>query len=435
MPPMTTTGDISYRTAGYFSKQLLERSQPLLVLDKFGQPKPLPAHSTRTIKFRGYEHLPNQPKALIEGVTPQASKPTFKDIEATINQYGDWIELTDVLADTHEDPLISEFSDILGEQAAIMRERITAGVVLGGTNVFFSGETAGAQATSRNGVNRPLTLELQRRVTRMLKRQLAMPITSFVSASPNFKTESVLPSYVAICHTDCEADIREMRGFLDVKDYGGGYKPMPGEIGSVEGVRYMCTTVFEPWADAGAAGNGVLSSTGACADVYPVLYLAKNAFGIIPFNRSAGGKSPIVPMVLNPNIPRGGEPFLLRGGFQNGGFPSGVRFGSFFPVLAYKLFKFGLSCRGLEYPVFQLGQFGLSIHFPAGKVTAGLLIIMYGRSETLKDHLLLGIFVSRRFENVSAIRAEPWGQHIVEPGKAGDTGGFSAPTVDAGASP
>ena len=74
MPPMTTTGDISYRTAGYFSKQLLERSQPLLVLDKFGQPKPLPAHSTRTIKFRGYEHLPNQPKALIEGVTPQASK-------------------------------------------------------------------------------------------------------------------------------------------------------------------------------------------------------------------------------------------------------------------------------------------------------------------------------------------------------------------------
>lgn len=313
MPPMTTTGDISYRTAGFFSKQLLERSQPLLVLDKFGQPKPLPAHSTRTIKFRGYEHLPNQPKALIEGVTPQASKPTFKDIEATISQYGDWIELTDVLADTHEDPLIAEFSDILGEQAAIMRERITAGVVLGGTNVFFSGETAGAQATNRSGVNRPLTLELQRRVTRMLKRQLAMPVTSFVSASPNFRTESVLPSYVAICHTDCEADIREMRGFLDVKDYGGGYKPMPGEIGSVEGVRYMCTTVFEPWADAGAAGNGVLSTAGACADVYPVLYLAKNAFGIIPFNRAAGGKSPIVPMVLNPNVPRGGDPLGQRG--------------------------------------------------------------------------------------------------------------------------
>lgn len=47
--------------------------------------------------------------------------------------------------------------------------------------------------------------------------------------------------------------------------------------------------------------------------MYPVLYLAKNAFGIIPFNRMNGGKSPIVPMVLNPNIPRGGDPMGQRG--------------------------------------------------------------------------------------------------------------------------
>ena len=253
---------------------------------------------------------PNQPKALIEGVTPQASKPTFKDIEATINQYGDWIELTDVLADTHEDPLISEFSDILGEQAAIMRERITAGVVLGGTNVFFSGETAGAQATNRNGVNKPLTLELQRRVTRMLKRQLAMPITSFVSASPNFKTESVLPSYVGICHTDCEADIREMRGSLDVKDYGAATSPCPAKSAPWKACA-TCAPPFSSRVDAGRWERRFVVHR-ACADV-PRAVLAKNAFGIIPFNRSAGGKSPIVPMVLNPNIPRGGDPMGQRG--------------------------------------------------------------------------------------------------------------------------
>ena len=120
MPPLTTTGDISYRTAGYMAKELLKRAQPLLIIQQFGQPKPLPKNSTRVMKFRGYEHLPNQPKALQEGITPQASKPTFRDVEATIGQYGDYIHLTDVLADTHEDPLISEFSDILGEQAAIM---------------------------------------------------------------------------------------------------------------------------------------------------------------------------------------------------------------------------------------------------------------------------------------------------------------------------
>lgn len=310
MPPLTTTGDISFRTAGYMARELLERAQPLLLLDRFGQPKPMPPNSTRTITFRGYEHLPNQPKALIEGVTPQASRPEFRDLEASISQYGDWVELTDVLADTHEDPLIPEFTDMLGEQAAIMRERITAGVVLAGTNVHFSGQTGGVIATARNMVNKPVSLSLQRRILRDLKRQLAQPITSTVSASPNFNTSPIAPSYIAICHPDCEADIRDMPGFVPAEKYGTT-KPFSGEIGSVEGVRYLATTIFEPWPDAGAAGTGVISTKGGCADVYPILYLAKNAYGIIPFARSKG--VPIVPMVLNPNTPRGGDPLGQRG--------------------------------------------------------------------------------------------------------------------------
>lgn len=308
----TTTGDISYRTAGYVAREMLKRAQPLLLLDRFGQARPLPKNVTRTMKFRGYQHLSNQPKALTEGVTPAASKPTYRDVECTINQFGDFVELTDVIADTHEDPLLREFTDILGEQSAIMRERITAGVLLGGTNVHFSGETGGVQATNRNGVNKPISLTLQRRITRSLKRQLAMPITTMVSASPNFNTSPIGNSYIAICHTDCEADIRNMAGFVPVEQYGSRQE-LPGEIGSVENVRYLCTTILEPWADAGAAGTGVLSKEGACADVYPILFLGKGAYGLIPFARQSGGTSPVSPMVLNPNVPRGGDPLGQRG--------------------------------------------------------------------------------------------------------------------------
>lgn len=315
MPPLTTTGDISYRTAGYMAKELLKRGQPLLIVSQLGQPKPLPKNATRTIKFRGYEHLPNQPKALTEGVTPQASKPTFRDVEVSIGQYGDYVELTDVLEDTHEDPLIAEFSDILGEQAAIMMERVVIGALLAGTNVHFSGSTGGTLATARGDVNEPLTLPLQRRIVRGLKRQLAQPLTNIVAASPNFATYAIPPSYVAICHTDCEADIREMPGFVPVEKYGH-QTPMRGEIGSVEGVRYCATTVLEPWLNAGAApkaGQDVESDQGACADVYPILFFGKNAFGTIPFARARSGGFPIMPCVLNPNTPRGGDPLGQRG--------------------------------------------------------------------------------------------------------------------------
>ena len=313
--PMTTTGDISQRTAGHIAKQLLERAQPLILLGRFGQCKPLPKNETKKMKFRGYDHLPNQPKPLTEGVTPAASQPTYHDIEADIVQYGDWVELTDVLTDTHEDPLIPEFSDILGEQSAIMIERVNAGILTAGTNVHFCGETGGAPATGRTGVNLPLTLSLQRRVIRGLKRQEAQRITSVVSASPNFNTSPIAPSFIAICHTDLEPDIREMPGFVPFEKYGS-YAPLDGEIGSVEGVRYLCTTVLGPWENAGAvplASKPVEHISGSCADVYPILYLGKNAYGTIPFAKAKNGASPVTPMVLNPNTPRGGDPLGQRG--------------------------------------------------------------------------------------------------------------------------
>lgn len=311
MPPMTGTGDISYRTAGYVSGELLKRAQPLLIVSRLGQNKPIPPHSGKTIKFRGYLSLPNDPQPLTEGVTPAASQPTFRDVEAHIVQYGDWIELTDQLSDTHEDPLWPEFTSLLGEQAGQMMERVCINVLLGGTNVFFSGATGGIAATARAGVNTPLNLSLQRRVIRALKRQMAQPITSVVTPSPAFNTTPIAPAYVAVCHTDIESDIRNMPGFVPVEQYPA-YKPMEGEIGSVEGVRYLATTLLDPWLSAGAApqaGTPVESDDGACADVYPILFFGRDAFGVTPFS----GNKAIRPMVLNPNIPRGGDPLGQRG--------------------------------------------------------------------------------------------------------------------------
>ena len=49
-----TYGDISPRTAAFVVRDLLKRGMPWLILEKFGQAKPLPAKSTKTIQFRRY---------------------------------------------------------------------------------------------------------------------------------------------------------------------------------------------------------------------------------------------------------------------------------------------------------------------------------------------------------------------------------------------
>jgi hypothetical protein len=130
----TAYGDISPRTAAYAAKELLKRGLPYLVIEKFGQAKTLPANNSKTIKFRRYNALPNTPVALTEGVTPGVHQQlTYTDITATLSQYGDRVTVTDVIEDTHEDPVLQEAIEILGEQAAQMIEKMRFGVLKAGT--------------------------------------------------------------------------------------------------------------------------------------------------------------------------------------------------------------------------------------------------------------------------------------------------------------
>lgn len=297
----TTTGDISNRTAAYAVAEFLRRATPFLVWEKFGQTYPLPMNSTKVAKFRRMLALDATANELTEGVTPTAKTLSVSDVTATLRQYGDLVTITDQVLDTNEDPILKEGVGVLGEQAAQMIEGIRFGVLKAGTNVFY------ANGSARGDVNTPITRTLQRKVTRFLKRQMASHITKIVSSTPRFNTENVAPSYVAVCHPDCESDIRGMEGFKDVIDYGS-VSAWENEIGSVEGVRYIYSTTVTPWEDAGGTAGAMISTTGTNADVYPVIFLAKDAYGIVPLK----GKAAVTPYVVNPK-PTASDPLAQRG--------------------------------------------------------------------------------------------------------------------------
>ncbi len=296
-------GDISPRTAGHAVKQLLKRAIPMLVIERFGQTSPLPSNSSKVAKFRRYNSLSATPNALTEGVTPAGKALTSTDVNATLAQYGDFIEITDVIIDTHEDPVLQESTDVLGEQAAEMIEIVRYGILKAGTNVFY------ANGVARASVNAVYTRALQRQVTRALKRQNARKITTVVKSTANFGTQAVAPAFIGMVHTDMETDIRNMAGFVSVENYGS-MTPYETEIGKCEDVRYVTSTVLAPFADAGglAVTNGTLSTTGTQSDVYPILIVARDAYGLVPLK----GKHAITPLVSNPR-PQGGDPLAQRG--------------------------------------------------------------------------------------------------------------------------
>lgn len=301
-----TTGDISFRTAGFIAAELLKRADPALVMQPFLQVKPIPKNSSQTIKFRRYNALSAATTALTEGVTPSGSSITSTDYEATLVQIGDWVGITDQVADTHEDPVIMEYTDILAKQAALTVETKLFHIMRAGTNVYY------ANGSARTDVNTTLTLGLQRKITRGFKRQNAGLITKKMSSSANMDTVNVKPSFIAFVHPDLEPVIQDMKGFKDVVDYGS-MTPYPTEIGSVGDVRYLTSTVFEKWADAGAAKDGsgttMESTTGTSADVYPIIYISADCAAVTPLK----GASAITPFVKNPGESREGDQLGQRG--------------------------------------------------------------------------------------------------------------------------
>jgi N4-gp56 family major capsid protein len=101
-----------------------------------------------------------------------------------------------------------------------------------------------------------------------------------------------------------------MTGFIDVKDYGS-IPRFETEVGSCEDVRYLTSTIFSSWADGGSptgAGTTRISTAGSACDVYPILILAKDAYGIVALK----GKFAITPMVINPT-PSKSDPLGQRG--------------------------------------------------------------------------------------------------------------------------
>lgn len=318
MAAVTTYGDISPRVAAYAVSQLLKRGLPYLILEKFGQTYPIPNNATKVAKFRRYFLLgatggagdgnpaeafstPLALAPLIEGVTPGGKQLSNQDYTVTLVQYGDYVTITDVVLDTAEDMVLQQATEALGESAAQTIETIRYNVLKAGVNVFW------ANGGARNNVNTPITLSLQRSVTTALTRQNARRITNVVKSTPDFRTEPIEAAFVGLVSPDLETDIRNMTGFINTKQYGT-VTPWENEIGSVESVRYLQSTIFAPFPDAGGAAGSMRSTGGTYADVYPVLFLGRDAFGIVPLK----GKDSLVPMVVNPK-PAPGDPLGQRG--------------------------------------------------------------------------------------------------------------------------
>ena len=246
----TGTASLSDEMKTFYSSYLIDNATPKLVHDQFGQKHPIPKNGGKTIEFRKYSPLPKMLTPLTEGVTPDGQSLTVSTIEATVEQYGGYITISDVLQLTAIDNNMMQATKLLGNQAGATLDTITREVLNGGTNVIYSGGVS-----SRSAVADLPTVQDVKKAARALKIQNA---------------EKIGDSFVGIIHPDVSFDLTNDPEWKEPHTYVDTEHMYSGEIGKIWGVRFVETTEAKVFAGAGAGGKSV----------YSTLILADNAYGV-----------------------------------------------------------------------------------------------------------------------------------------------------------
>ncbi len=213
----------------YYSDYLIDNAEPYLVHDLFAQKHRIPK-GAKTISFRKYDPLPKCLTPITEGVTPDGQSLKVSVVEATVAQYGGYVELTDLLLLSAVDNNLCMATKLLGAQAGRTLDTISREVLAGGTNVQYAANTVSARCQLTGtfyGGNHYLTVDAVRKAVRFLKNQNA---------------EKINGSYVAIIHPDVAYDLMSDPNWKYPHQYSNPGNIYEGELGKLEGVRFVEST-------------------------------------------------------------------------------------------------------------------------------------------------------------------------------------------------
>jgi N4-gp56 family major capsid protein len=269
----TTTAGLSNVTLAYFDAQQLKHAEPILIVAKMGMERKLPKNRSDQVKYNRPIPLAVATTPLAEGVAPAGKSIAYESVDVTLQQFGDFVGITDKVRDTTQCTVMSDASKLCGEQRAETMELVAMGVIRGGTNVVY------ANGSARNAVNTVPTRAKLRGINQFLRRQRAKPITEFVKSTANQETKAIKPAWVVICHSDAQADLEQDAAWKSPEQYVGTTELLPGEIGALGEFRFCASPLVPIWADAGGAKGAMKSTSGTSADVYPMIVLAQECFG------------------------------------------------------------------------------------------------------------------------------------------------------------
>ena len=216
----------------YIAAELLLLAEKTVIFQQLGTKAKMPAGGGKTYQFNRYERLPLPRTPLAEGIAPNQNNLSLTTVQAVADQWGAYIELTDVAELTIQHELMPICIELLGIQAAELIDRNIIDVLLAGTSVTYGGS-----ATTRSG--------LATVATDSFSDSVAQKVVSRLRTRGAHRYEGT--NYVGVIDPAMEQDVSTAANsaFVQAAAYAQQRLLYNGEIGTWRGVRWM-TSNFIP---------------------------------------------------------------------------------------------------------------------------------------------------------------------------------------------
>ena len=228
---VTSDAAMSDQMKTHYSMYLIDYAKPNLVHQQFGQKHPIPKNGGKKIEFRKKSPFAKALTPLQEGVKPAGQKLAWSKVEATVEQYGAYVELSDRLIIEAIDNNILYATENCGDQAGRTLDTVVREILNGGTNVQYGNAAVaaryllvGGDATAAN--NHYMSTAVVDLAVRNLEAGGAKPMSD--------------GHFVCIAHVDTLFDLMHDPDWIDVKIYSGDPSGLyQNEVGTWKGTRFV----------------------------------------------------------------------------------------------------------------------------------------------------------------------------------------------------
>jgi N4-gp56 family major capsid protein len=259
----TTTVFVTEEIRQYYERKMLDVAKTDVEFERFGVPGKIGANEGKSIQWRRFEKITVLAGSytLAEGTPNAAMMATITAVTATIDQYGQWSEISDMLETQAIDPMISSYADAYGNAMARGRDIVVRAEFSNATTIQYASTAhqVGTSGTGSVGSGNYLNAAELMESKRTLRRNGAAKVNG---------------NYICFVHPDNSHDLFQDPDIVDAFQYAGqrgGVNPLfTGELGDWMGIKFIETNNLLIHSSYGMSG----------ADTYEVVMFGQGFYGV-----------------------------------------------------------------------------------------------------------------------------------------------------------